>query len=101
MQRVASIECTSCQDCVVACPVSCCLAVRPAKAARSRVWLRPVTAAAVAVGLYLTVILGFQAAGHWHTSVTEEEFHRRLQELDSPLYTHVGGTAMTEAETRR
>ena len=34
------------------------------------------------------------------TSVTEEEFHRRLQELDSPLYTHVGGTAMTEAEPR-
>ena len=101
MRRVASIECTSCQDCVVACPVSSCLAVRPAKAARGRFWLRPVTAAAVAVGLYLTVILGFQAAGHWHTSVTEEEFHRRLQELDSPLYTHVGGTAMTEAETRR
>ena len=59
-------------------------------------WLRPVTATMVAVGLYLAVIVGFQAAGHWHTSVTEEEFHRRLQELNSPLYSHVGGTAMTE-----
>jgi len=42
------------------------------------------------------VIEGSQAAGHWHTSITEEEYHRRLQELDSPLYTHVGGTAMAE-----
>ncbi len=96
MQRVASIECTSCQDCVVSCPVESCLVVRPPKPFGRRVWLRPVTAAIVAVGLYLVVIVGFQAAGHWHTSITEEEYHRRLQELDSPLYTHVGGTAMTE-----
>jgi len=101
MQRVASIECTSCQDCVIACPVTSCLAVRPPKPVGRRAWLRPVPAAALAVGLYLVAIVGFQVAGHWHTSVTEEEFHRRLQELDSPLYTHVGGTAMTEAETRR
>ncbi len=96
MQRVASIECTSCQDCVVSCPVESCLVVRPPKPLGRKVWLRPVTATLVAVGLYLVVIVGFQAAGHWHTSITEEEYHRRLQELDSPLYTHVGGTAMTE-----
>ena len=72
------------------------LVVRPPKPLGRRVWLRPVTAAAFAVGLYLVVIVGFQAAGHWHTAITEEEYHRRLQELDSPLYTHVGGTAMTE-----
>jgi len=47
------------------------------------------------------VIFGSQAAGQLHTSVTEEEFPRRLQELDSPLYTHVGGTAMTEAKNQR
>jgi polyferredoxin len=101
MGRVASIECTSCQDCVVACPVSSCLAVRPPKPAGRGLWLRPATATLVAVGLYLVVVLGFRAAGHWHTDVTEQEYHRRLQELESPLYTHVGGTAMTEGPGRR
>ena len=96
MQRVRSIECTSCQDCVVSCPVESCLTVRPPKPIGATRWLRPATATMFAVGLYLAVVLGFQAAGHWHTSVTEQEYHWRLQELDSPVYTHVGGTAMTD-----
>ena len=96
MTRVASIECTSCQDCVVACPVDGCLAIRPPLAVRRRRWLRPAVATALAVGVYLVVIGGFRLAGHWHTSVSEAEYHRRLQEIDSPLYTHVGGVAMSE-----
>jgi len=101
MQRVASIECSSCQDCVVACPVKGCLAVRPPGPAAVAAWLRPATATALAVGLYLAVVFGFRAAGHWHTAVTEEEYNRRLQEIHSPLYTHVGGTAMAEEAARR
>jgi polyferredoxin len=101
MGRVASVECTSCQDCVLACPVEACLAVRPPRPLGRRTWLRPATAALLAVGLYLGVVAGFQAAGHWHTAVTETEFNRRLQEIDSPLYTHVGGTAMAEVASRR
>jgi polyferredoxin len=101
MQRVASIECTSCQDCVVACPVNSCLAVRAPKPIVGTACLRPVTASLLAVSLYLAVIVGFRTTGHWNTSVTEEEYHRRLQEIDSPLYTHVGGTAMTEEPTQR
>jgi ferredoxin len=96
MRRVASIECTSCQDCVVACPVEACLVVRPPQRAGRKIWLRPATATLLAVGLYLAVVVGFRAAGHWHTDITEQEYHRRLQELESPLYSHVGGTAMTE-----
>lgn len=50
----------------------------------------------LAIGLYVAVITGFRLTGHWQTSVTEAEFHQRLQEIDSPLYSHVGGQAMTE-----
>jgi ferredoxin len=101
MQRIASIECSSCQDCVVACPVDSCLAIRPPKPSGKAAWLRPVTATVLAVSLYLAVVVGFRATGHWHTSVSEEEYHRRLQEIHSPLYTHVGGTAMAEEVSSR
>jgi hypothetical protein len=53
-----------------------------------RARLRPVTATVLAVALYLGVVTGFRVAGHWHTSVTEHEYHERLQELHSPVYTH-------------
>lgn len=95
MHRVASIECSSCQDCVVACPVKGCLAVR-APLAQPRRWLRPVAATGVALALYLAVVCGFRAAGHWQTAVSEAEYHHRLQELSSPLYTHVEGMAVRE-----
>ena len=100
MQRVASVECTSCQDCVAVCPVSDCLAVRP------RVpWMlgvRPARAVAIAVIVYVAVVAGFRGAGHWHTSITEAEYHSHLDDIRSPLYSHVGGRPMTErAPTNR
>ena len=90
MGRVASIECSSCQDCVVACPVPGCLAVRLPAPAPPRRWLRPVAATALAVGVDLAVVTTFRVAGHWHTSVTETEFHHRLQQMDGPGYSHPG-----------
>jgi polyferredoxin len=86
--RVSSVECSGCQDCVVACPEEGCLTVRPPLVKRSRAWLRPATPIAIALGIYLAVVVGFRAAGHWHTSVTEAEYHERLQELRDPKYTH-------------
>ncbi len=44
----------------------------------------------------LAVVGGFRLAGHWHSSVSESEYHRRLGEISSPLYTHVGGMTMSE-----
>jgi len=88
MQRVGSVECTSCQDCVIACPEDGCLAIRPPKVAPGPRLLRPVAPVLLAVALYLGVVAGFRMAGHWHTSVPEAEFHERLPEMSSPVYTH-------------
>jgi polyferredoxin len=92
LQRVASVECTSCQDCVVACPVKGCLAVRPPRVATSRRWLRPVSAAVVAVTTYSSVAAASRAARHSQPRVTEAEYHARLKDIHSPAYVHPGGS---------
>jgi Fe-S-cluster-containing hydrogenase component 2 len=89
---VASIECSSCQDCVVACPVKGCLAVRPPRPVPTRRWLRPAAAVVLAVAIYGSVVVAFRVAGHWRTAVSEAEFHTRLQDIDSPAYVHPGGS---------
>jgi polyferredoxin len=96
MARVASAECTSCQDCVLACPASGCLGVRPPTPTGRRRWLRPAVASLLALGLYLAVVVGFRMTDHWRSSVSEAEYHRRLAEIDSPVYTHVGGQVTAE-----
>ena len=96
MARVASVECTSCQDCVVACPVKGCLAVRPPRAAARRGWMRPAFVVVLAVTVYLGIVTAFRLTGHWRSGVSAAEFARRLPEIGSPLYTHVGGMAAAE-----
>ena len=95
MVRVASVECTSCQDCVAVCPIKDCLAVRPPRWASSRP-LRPARAVALAALVWVAVTGAFRLSGHWHSRVGQDEYARRLLEIDSPLYTHVGGLAAAE-----
>jgi polyferredoxin len=94
LSRVVSAECTSCQDCIAVCPVEACLAVRPPRRWGGRM-LRPALAVGLAVAVYLGVTLAFRESGHWRGSVSEGEYARRLREIDSPVYTHVGGLAAT------
>lgn len=96
MTRVASVECTSCQDCVAVCPVADCLGIRSPGVLPRAARLLPAHAVAVALAVYLGVIAGFRIAGRWHGAVTDGEYAQRLRELDSPIYTHVGGMAPSE-----
>jgi polyferredoxin len=96
-RRVTSIECTGCMDCVVACPVSGCLTVRPPLVTAGRRWLRPAVAVAMAVTVYATVVGGFALAGHWRTEITEAEYHHRLREIHSPRYGHPGAGGFRQA----
>jgi len=88
MTRVSSVECTSCLDCVVACPVPSCLEVRPPRRLVPRFLLRPAAVAGLAALLYVAVVMGFRITGHWHTAVTDEEYHYRLREIHAPHYEH-------------
>jgi NAD-dependent dihydropyrimidine dehydrogenase PreA subunit len=88
MVRVSSVECTSCLDCVVACPEPGCLEVRAPRKLRRRLILRPVGVALLAAVLYLVVIGGFRLTGHWHSELGEKEYHHRIQEIRSPAYSH-------------
>jgi polyferredoxin len=91
LSRVASVECTSCQDCVAACPVTGCLAVRPPRWWRQGWALRPIAAVVLGSAVYLAVCGGFRLVGLWHGNVTEAEYGEHIRHIDSPLYTHVGG----------
>ena len=88
--RVTSVECTGCLDCVVACPVSSCLEVRPPKRLGGERRVRPLAVVGIAALIWIVVLGGFRLAGHWHSVIPEEEHHLRLQELESPLYAHPG-----------
>jgi polyferredoxin len=90
LRTVASVECTACQDCVVACKVRSCLAVRSPSWAGAPLTLGAARAVAVAGGLYLAVVLGFRLTGHWRTAVTDTEYRERLRDIDSPAYDHFG-----------
>lgn len=79
----------------MACPVPDCLAVRPPLTRR---WvLRPVVATAMALVVYFGIVGGFRLAGHWHTTITEAEYHQRLPHVGSGAYTHPGGSRMTRS----
>lgn len=86
IQRVRSDECTSCMDCVAACPVRDTLEVR---APRRR--LSGGMVVVVITAIFLAVTGGAMALGYWKNEISREEYLRRFQHLDSPLYQHARG----------
>jgi ferredoxin len=85
-ERVRSDECTSCMDCVAVCPVKDTLDIRtPRRRLSAGVVVLVITS------LFLAVTGGAMALGLWRNGISREEYLRRFQNLDSPLYQHARG----------
>ena len=86
--RVRSDECTACMECVKACPVIDTLELRATKKSAA---VPPPVLAALVVGLFVAVTGLAMLTGHWQNSISGEEYQRRFNEINSPLYQHNRG----------
>jgi Pyruvate/2-oxoacid:ferredoxin oxidoreductase delta subunit len=86
--RVWSDECTSCLACVQVCPVKDTLEMRGSLIkAKVPTWIFGTLVAGVFVAITGLAIL----SGHWQNAISKEEYQRRFQHIDSPLYQHNRG----------
>jgi polyferredoxin len=86
--RVWSDECMSCLECVEVCPVKDTLELRTSKQSRAMpTWVF----GSLAVGVFVAVTGLAVLTGHWQNTISREEYQRRFQQLDSPVYQHFRG----------
>ena len=85
--RVWSDECMSCLECVEVCPVKNTLDLRThrGKAPVSN-WIF----AGLVVGVFVAVTGLAMLTGHWQNGISRDEYARRFQQLDLPVYQHIG-----------
>lgn len=87
--RVWSDECMSCLRCVEACPVRDTLVMSP-----SRGTVRPVPSwvfGALLAGIFMGITGLAMLTGNWQNAISREEYQRRFQELNKPVYQHFRG----------
>ena len=78
----------SCMACVEACPVKDTLAMKLSQRARPvPSWVLGALVAGTFVAVSGLAIL----TGNWQNAITQKEYQRRFQELDSPVYQHFRG----------
>jgi Pyruvate/2-oxoacid:ferredoxin oxidoreductase delta subunit len=86
--RVRSDECTACFACVEACPVKDTLVMRAgARGTSIPSWV----VGSLLAGLFVGITGLAMLTGHWQNSIGREEYVRRFQQLNSPLYQHFRG----------
>ncbi len=87
-KQVWSDECTSCLECVAVCPVRNTLDIRTwATAKPVPTWVF----GALVTGVFVAVTGLAMLTGHWQNAVSKEEYARRIQQIDSPIYQHFRG----------
>ncbi len=85
-QRITSVECTGCLDCVATCPVPGALEIRAARRWR----LTAPAFALTVVLLFLGGYSGARLAGLWQSDLSDAEYSYRIRNLDRPEYGHPG-----------
>jgi Pyruvate/2-oxoacid:ferredoxin oxidoreductase delta subunit len=86
--RVWSDECTSCMACVAVCPVKDTLELRAAKnapAVPSKVY------GVLVAGVFVAVVGAAMLGGFWQNGITREEYLKRFNNLNAPVYNHFRG----------
>lgn len=86
--RVWSDECMSCLKCVEVCPVKNTLEMRTRNSSE------PVPSwvlGSLVAGVFVAVTGLAMLTGNWGNEISREEYARRFQELDSPVYQHFRG----------
>lgn len=88
VKRVWSDECTSCLECVQACPVKDTLDLRTGlmnQRIPARVFVTLV------IGLFIAITGLAMLMGRWQNGISKEEYLRHFQQINSPLYEHNRG----------
>jgi polyferredoxin len=91
-KRVWSDECMSCYACVESCPVKDTLVMRASRRSKEiPSWIF----AFLLVGVFIAVTGLAMVSGRWQNGMTKEEYRRRVQNIESPLYQHHRGSVPT------
>lgn len=88
VERVWSDECMSCYECIEVCPVKDTLFMATKRNAKPVPgWVFATLVAGVFVGITGLAIL----SGHWQNNISKEEYLKRFEQIDSPIYQHFRG----------
>lgn len=89
VRKVWSDECMNCLMCVESCPVKETLDIRtPLTNTRIPNWVFGILVAGIFVAITGLAML----TGHWQNAISQEEYLKRFQQIDSPLYQHNQGS---------
>jgi Polyferredoxin len=87
-ERVWSDECMSCYACVEVCPVKDTLVMRASKKSPAvPSWVFGI----LLTGIFIAITGLATLTGHWQNGISKEEYARRIQSIESPLYQHNRG----------
>lgn len=91
-KKVLSDECMSCYTCVEICPVKDTLVMSAGSKGKS---IPSQIFGFLLLGIFLVVTGLAMLTGHWHNSISKDEYLKRIQNIESPLYQHNRGQVST------